>query len=165
LGSCGSLISFDLCIVEEMKMKQLLANALVSLMSGISLVLGIGGALWVGERLMREDKPKKIWPRFHTETLPSTAILETSVVTSVPKFTVRGSLKNSTSADWDVGEIQLQILSKGVVVNTCKKIFEWNTVKAGEGTNFLIECSDVNSPSNGELLEYRVIAMRLVERS
>jgi hypothetical protein len=149
-------------------MKQMIINALVSLFTGFFLVVGLGGgALVVGlmyEKL-KDEPQKRFRPRVFSKPLPQSAIIETTVVRDVPSFTVRGSLRNSGNEDWDIPEIKVEILSKGVVVTTCDDVREWRIVKPGQTTNFLIVCRNIGWPATGENLDYRVTAFQFVDQS
>jgi hypothetical protein len=142
-------------------MKQMIVSALVSLATGFFLVVGLGGgALVVGvihEKLKEEPgKRHRVTPYF--TPMNDNAIVESTVVRDVPHFTVRGTINNNETTDWDIPEIKVELLSKGVVLKACSDIVDWRILKPGQTTNFLVVCRDVPSPTSGESLEYRVRA-------
>ncbi len=146
-------------------MKQLFVNALVSLVTGFFLVVGVGGgALVVGaiHDKLKDDPPKKYRQNTRFIPLADSAIAESSVVRDVPKFTVRGSIRNTDAIDWDVSFIRVEILSKSTPVSKCEERDspDFRIVKPGESINFLIVCSSVANPVSGEAFEYRVRAER-----
>jgi hypothetical protein len=124
------------------------------------LVLGVAGAVWIAEKVFREETQKHHRPQRYFKPLLESAIVETSVIRDVPNFTVRGSIKNTDTSDWDVNEIKVEIVSKGSVVNKCEQIRDFRIVKPGQSFNFLIVCGDIDSPFSGESFEYRVKAFQ-----
>ncbi|TAG46541.1 MAG: hypothetical protein EAZ30_12470 [Betaproteobacteria bacterium] len=146
-------------------MKQLIVNALVSLFTGFFLVVGVGGGgLVVGAIYdkLKDDPPRKFRQNARFTLLPDSAFVESSVVRDVPKFTVRGSIRNTDTIDWDVSFIRLEILSKSTSVGKCQERDspDFRIVKPGESINFLIACLDIANPVSGETFEYRVRAER-----
>jgi hypothetical protein len=141
-------------------LKQLIVNAFVSLVSGIFLVVGVAGTAWVVEKAFREESKRPHRPMSFSKPLPDGAVVETSVVPNVPNFAVRGSVRNTDTKDWDVTEIRVDLLSKGVVVNKCSDVVDYRTVKPGQTVNFLVVCRDIASPVSGEPFEHRVIALQ-----
>ncbi len=146
-------------------MKQMVVNALVSLLTGFFLVVGLGGGVLVVSLIddKLKDKPRERYglnARF--VPIPDSAIVESSVVNNVPKFTVRGSLRNTDTIDWDVGFIRVEILSKATPVGKCEERDspDYRIVKPAQSINFLIVCSSIAFPVSGDMLDYRVKAER-----
>jgi hypothetical protein len=149
--------------------KQMIVNALVSLLTGFFLVVGLGGGALVVSVIddKLKDKPRERYglnARF--APIPDSAIAETSVVNNVPKFTVRGSLRNTDLIDWDVGFIRVEILSKATPVGKCEERDspDYRIVKPEQSINFLIVCSSVAAPALGDAFEYRVKAERWIDQ-
>lgn len=149
----------------EIDMKQMVVNALVSLFTGFFLVVGLGGgALVVGaiHEKLKDEPQKRYRPSARFTPLADSAIVETSVVRDVPKFTVRGSIRNTDTIDWDVSFIRAEILSKATRVSECNERDspDYRIVKPGQSINFLIVCSSIPALASGEAFEYRVKAER-----
>jgi hypothetical protein len=148
-------------------MKQLFANALVSLVSGIFLVLGVGGALWIGGKLIdtfgKKDKEFTSIYKTTSVNLPSAAILEHSIVKDVPKFMVRGTVKNIETREIELAQVTVDVLSDGVKVNSCRSAQNNSVMKPGEQILFIVGCADIESNlDTAKKITYQVTASRLV---
>ena len=87
----------------------MLANALLFLIFGVFLVVGVAGALWIGDAIFSEKKPKFNYALAY-ETVPQSAILEHSLVPNVPNFTVRGTIQNVDKARWEFVDVFVNLL-------------------------------------------------------
>ncbi len=146
-------------------MKQMIVSALVSLFTGFFLVVGLGGGALVVKVIdgkLSDEPPRRFRPNIRITPIVDSAIIETSVVRDVPKFTVRGSIRNVDAIDWDVGVIRVEILSKSMAVGTCdeRDTPDYRIVKSGQTINFLVICQNISPPTTGETFDYRIRAER-----
>ena len=78
-------------------MKRLVINALVSLVTGMSFVLGVGGAAFVVDRLFKNSHEQPSRPAYVTaEPIPESSFTDHSVIDGVPFFTVKGTVRNDS---------------------------------------------------------------------
>ena len=145
-------------------MKQMIVSALVSLFTGFFLVVGLGGGVLVVKVIDDKltDEPRKRRSAIRFTPLADAAIVESSVIRDVPNFTVRGSIRNTDSIDWDVAPIRLEILAEATVVGKCDERGspEYRIVKPGQSISFLVVCENIKNPATGTTFEYRVKAER-----
>ena len=144
----------------------MIVSALVSLVTGFFLVVGLGGGVLVVKVLddkLKDEPPRRYRPPGILYTpIADSAVIETSVVRDVPKFTVRGSIRNVDAVDWDLGVIRVEILSKSMAVGTCdeRDTPDYRIVKPGQTVNFLVTCQNISLPTTGETFDYRIRAER-----
>ena len=144
----------------------MIVSALVSLVTGFFLVVGLGGGVLVVKVLddkLKDEPPRRYRPPGILYTpIADSAVIETSVVRDVPKFSVRGSIRNIEAVDWDVGTIRVEMLSKATPVGTCEETGnpDYRILKPGQTINFLVICQKISPPPKGETFDYRIRAER-----
>ncbi len=144
-------------------MKQLLVNAALSLVSGVFLVFGIGGAVWVGDRMFGEKRPTRSVLSY--ENLPASAIVEHSVVPNVPTLTIRGTIQNNESQRWEFVDIYVHLYVDQTKVGECTDYTDSRTLEPNERAMFLISCRSISSANLSRNLRYEIAASRKSIRS
>lgn len=144
-------------------MKQLFANAFFSLISGIFLVAGVAGALWVGDALFSDKKPKFNYALAY-EVVPKSAVLEHSLVPNVPNFTVRGTVQNVDSARWDFVDVFVDLFVDQTKIGQCTEYSDNRSLAPNEKTQFLVSCNQLSNVNLSPNIRYEVFAKRKSSR-
>ena len=138
-------------------MKQLVVNALVSLVTGMFFVLGIAGAAFIVERLYKSSKePPKRPAYINAEALPEAAFFDHAVVDGVPFFTVKGTVRNDSETVWNYVDIVAALLVDETTVNTCRYNKSDLSIPPKSSVKFLIECRDIAAEIISPKIRYKL---------
>ena len=144
-------------------MKQLLVNAALALVTGVFLILGVAGALWVGDKMFRDKKPFRSVLSY--EILPTSAIVEHSMVPNVPTLTIRGTVKNNEKQRWEFVDVHVNLYVDNTQVNECTDYGDARAIEPGESALFLVSCRSISTVNLSSNLRYEVVASRKSARA
>ena len=134
-------------------MKQLLANAFTSLVTGIFFTAGLVACFFAFEHLSSDTtQPSDLEFTPHPLGL---IISEHEKVEGVPDFTVRGIVENETSTTWTRMHVEVAILAGSAQVNTCERQV-WGEFAPGDRRAFQVECFDVTGENLPDNVSYSV---------
>ena len=134
-------------------MKQLLANAVTALLTGIFFTLGIGLTIYAIDYFTDDHpSPKDL---DYIQLPPGVTVIEHSQVQGTPSFTIVGVVENSSKTSWQSVSIAADILAAGVKVNSCETDLD-DDFPPNARRAFKIECYGVSGTNVPSVVSYRV---------
>jgi hypothetical protein len=135
--------------------KQLVANALVSVISGFCFALGVLAVVMLAD--VFDDPAAAFAPRTEIVRLPpEIAIAEHDRVAGTPYFTIRGVIENTGGNEWSDVMVKATILAGGAQVNDCDTRLD-GKLQPMSRRAFQIECYGVAGTAVADALTYDLI--------
>ncbi len=135
-------------------MKQLIASALVSLVSGIFFALGVAGVIFIAGNWSQLGGSLAEEPEF-ISLPPNVRIVEHSHIAGTPMYTIRGVIENASSTEWVGVSIEAAIKAGGAQVNTCDTRIDGKFSTKSQRA-FQIECYGVAGSDTPDNLNYEL---------
>nr|CAP48022.1 putative integron gene cassette protein [uncultured bacterium] len=134
-------------------MKQLAINSLTSLITGICFA---GGLILAGILASHFYNDKSSFPELQYTNFPAGLIvIRHSVVQGRPSFTIRGSVKNTSSETWQRVSLIVDIRAGDALVNQCENDIRGEFLPDTERA-FEIECYRVSGSNLPDNVSYHV---------
>ena len=132
-------------------MKKILSQALFSFITGFAFILGLVAATFLYDSFQSETEDKVTSKVVAPEGFEFT---NHSREIGAAKFTVAGTLKNTSSQNWDSVHVSVTVTAGQAQLNYCGKTIKG--VLANSEVNFEVKCSDAAGSGLPENIGYQL---------